>query len=116
MELPLPVSERREIVARAFQAAASLEPNTLESAIASLEAQYRIQIGERVPLSARRDAVASLIDSSLPSDVQDQISDAAVIAVFSDLVRAGLVEIEVAWIEDVPPENLVVEPPVTPEA
>lgn len=86
---------------------------TIEMAVALLQTDYRLQVASYVSLADKRDAVASLIDSSLPESVQEQISDASVQVVFADLVRTGLIEIDVEWTE--PPPPVIPEPPPEPE-
>lgn len=103
MQLSLNIEDRKDIVTRAFQTATGVMCDTIEAGVTELQAQYRLQLATYVPLADKRDAVASLIDSSLPEDVQNQISDAAVNAVFGDLVRARLVELEVEWTGGPPP-------------
>lgn len=115
MEIPvsLPSANRNEIVSRAVQATAALLPfDTIEQACSMLEEQYALQLATYVPLADRRDVVASIINSSLPSEAQDQISDATVIAVFADLLRASLVTLAVTWVE---PEPEPEPPPPEPE-
>jgi len=115
MQVSIKKEDRNDIVAKAFQTATAVMTDTIEAGVAELQAQYRLQVASYVPLADKRAAVAGLIDSSLPSDVQDQISDSSVIAVFSDLVRTGLVEIEVEWTEELPPPaNVEPEPPPAP--
>lgn len=83
---------------------------TIDAAIAELSAQYRLQLASYLPLAEKRAMVAELINSSLPSSVQDEISDNSIIEVFADLTRAGLVELEVEWTT---PETPPQPPPST---
>lgn len=103
MDLSIAKPERKDIIARSLQSTIrALQATTndeIEAAVTELEAQYALQLAAYVPLSDKRSAVAGLIDSSLPSDVQDQISDVSVNTVFADLVRAGLVVLDVTWTE-----------------
>jgi hypothetical protein len=115
MELSLPISERQHIITRSFQTAASALPSTIEEAVTEVEAQYLLQLASYVPFEAKKAAVASIIDSSLPSDVQDQISAPSVLAVFSDLVRTGLVPLEITWVEEQPAPEPAPAPEPEPE-
>lgn len=70
---------------------------TLDAVKAELARQYKIQLVCCIDAPTRRSVVAAAVQSALPSEQQEMISDETVQATLRDLVLAGVIELVVTW-------------------
>lgn len=104
--MELPISLQSDLRGRCAQAAlVSLHGqsfDTLEAVKAELDKQYLIQLVGCIEAPARRAVVASAIQSQLPSEDQEKISDATVELTLRDLVIGGAITLVITWVEPEP--------------